>query len=268
MNMEVKKIQAKCLIISWQGEFGLLGERVLAEIEKQDTPSIVFELEIEKYFSLCGVAVREDLANFPAGELEYLPKWQLLVFKGSIPEFNQYEYLKKIIDTAMDYQANEIICLGSVGAMISHTAPHRLMAVVNSDIHKYSLENTGVECNMDFDTPPNQKVDINSFVIWQAGKYGLNAMSLWQVLPFYLQASGDAAAELILLEFLCDRFELELNLDEIEQRVQYQSDRIQNLRQANAQVENGLRMLEGGLSLDTSVRNQLGDQISRLFDNR
>lgn len=267
MNMEVKKLQAKCLIIAWQGEFGLLSERVLAEMEKQDTASVVFELEIEKYFSLSGIAVREDLANFPAGTLKYLSGRQLLIFKGSIPEFNQYDYISKLIKAAADYQANEIICLGSVGAMISHTVPHRLMAVVNSDIHKYSLENTGVECNMNFDTPPNQKVDINSFVIWQAGKCGINAMSLWQVLPFYLQTSGDAAAELLLLEFLRDRFELEIDLDEISQRAQYQSDQIQNLRQTNAQVENGLSMLEGGLSLDSVVRNQLSDQISRLFDN-
>ncbi|MBF4482980.1 MAG: PAC2 family protein [Dehalococcoides mccartyi] len=267
MNMEAKNPQAKCLIIAWQGEFGLLSERVLAEIEKQDTPVTVFEVEIEKYFSLNGVAVKDDLTHFPGGELKYLPGGQLLVFRGSIPEFSQYEYLDRLVNTALAYQVNEIICLGSVGAMISHTAPRRLMAVVNSDIHKYSLENTGVECNMNFDTPPNQKVDINSFVIWLAGKYGINAMSLWQVLPFYLQNSGDAAAELLMLEFLGDRFALKLNLAETEQKVKYQSGKISTLCQTDTRIASGLKMLEGGLSLDAASRNQLLDQISRLFED-
>jgi proteasome assembly chaperone (PAC2) family protein len=251
------------LIVGWQEDAGKLGSKVIEYLNRHIKAKIFCEIEPVDFFPLGGVAIEDNIAQFPVSKF-YAgdERKDLVIFESTHPLYERHRFLNSLLDAGEHYcKMKELYTVSGTVSPIAHTSPRRLLAVFNQpefqrSLHRYCLE------NMTWEGPPA----INSFLLWLAQRRGIPGVSLWPEVAFYLAATEDPKAAKVVLSFFNGRFDLGLDLIGLDLEIKDQSEKLARLRREDTQIDRYIGTLEIGLSLDEEEQLRLARTVTEFLE--
>ena len=261
---EQPKFENPSLIVGWEHESGKLSTRVIEYLSEKLKCKNFCEIEPVSFFSFAGVAIENDIAQFPECKFYYSRKNNLVLFKGSEPQFERYKFLNAITDLAQGFcRVKELYTISGTLSLTTHTGPRRLSAVFNQRQIREKHRNYGIE-DMNWEGPPA----INSYLLWIAKNRGIPGVSLWPQIPFYMAACEDFQAIKSTLSFLDAKFNLNLDFAELDKKISDQNKKIEQLREEDSEIDKYIGMLESGLSLSEEEQMELTMKVTELLEEK
>ena len=260
------RLQNPSLIIGWSEDIGQLGPKVIDFLIKKLGGEKFGHIEPADFFTMGGVAIKSDTIHFPESESYSCEDRNLVIFRSDAPSYEWYRFLNLVLDIAEHYcGVKELYTIGGMASLTSHTHHRRILTVVNQPELKEMLSGYGLTTNMNYRTPPVGRPTISSFLLWAAKRRNIGGVNLWEEIPFYLAQEEDPRAWKTMIEFFDKRFNLALNLDEIDQRIEEQEQRINQLRIAKPEIDECLAKLERGGELTQTESEKLVKEIDDLL---
>ena len=250
--------QNPSLIVGWQThDTGKIGSRVIDFLNEKLGNQEIAEIKPLSFFLLRGAEFKDDLIQIPEGKFWACEKSDLLTFKSDEPEYEQYKFLSAAMDLAQHHcKVKELYTINGTISSIAHTAPRGILAVFNEPELQGRLRSYGLE-DMTWEGPPA----ISSYLLWVARGRGIPGVSLWPQVPFYLAAKEDPEAIKLTLSFLDWRFNLGLDLRELDEEIGRQKGKISRLREENSEINMSIGMLERGFSLSEEEQMRLAREV-------
>jgi predicted ATP-grasp superfamily ATP-dependent carboligase len=236
---------AASLVVGWRGDSAKLGTGVVEYLRGKLQCREAGRIPLEPFFSFDGVNVENNLVRFPKNRLYAGAGERALLFVSDPPHYDWYDYLNALIDNAQ--QASGVGALFTLGCMVSmgsHTQPRKIFTVFNSQTAKKRFAAVRQERNIDYQTPPDQKPTLNSYLLWVARRRNIPGVSLWVPVPFYLATVGDRCAEKMIITFLNQRLNWQVDVSDLEREVRRQHAAIDKLRSDNREADDYLTRLE------------------------
>lgn len=251
------------LVVCWQThDVGKLSSKVIQSLNEKLGGQKIAEIKPAGFFPLGGITFKDNLIQIPESEFWACEKDDLLIFKGGEPEYEWYKFLNAILDFAQHYcQAKELYTINGNPSLAAHTAPRRILAVYNQPEFQKTLQDYGLE-DMTWEGPPA----MSSYLLWLAQRRGIPGVSLWPGIPFYLTAVEDAAATKRTLSFLDRRFNLGLDFEELDRKIENQNEEIAQLREEDAEINGCINRLESGLSLHEEEQVKLARGVYEILE--
>jgi predicted ATP-grasp superfamily ATP-dependent carboligase len=216
------------------------------------------------FFTLAGVTIENDVAMLPQTRLYYAEQKNLLILQSANPQFQHYKFLTAVLDLAEHYcRVGELFTIDGFIASVAHVAERRILSVFNNQDFQKQFRSYNLQ-NMNYEGFPA----VSSYLLWLAKDRNISAVSLWPEIPFYVSSNRDPQAVRAVIAFLDDRFKLGFDFDEIDEQIELQNSKIENLREKNSEIDESLRNLESGLSLSEQEQINLVNAVSELFDRR
>jgi hypothetical protein len=151
------------LIVGWDKDAGKLSAAVIEYLNKKIKSSSFCEIEPVDFFSLAGITIEKDIAQFPDGKFYCGQRNDLLIFKGSEPEQQRYIFLNAILDFAQHYcKIKYLYTINGTISSIPHTNSRKILAVFNQQQFQEESQGYGLE-NMTWKGTPA----ISSFLLWK-----------------------------------------------------------------------------------------------------
>jgi proteasome assembly chaperone (PAC2) family protein len=245
------------LAVTWNEDGGRLGVRVADFLAKHLSAEEFAQIDPPDYFPLSGVAVEDDVAQFPASKFYHCRK-NLAMFNSNPPRYEWFHFLDTIMDVARDYcHAREIFTIGAMVTLNPHSLPRQVMAIASGPEMTATFRDFGIASDMDYETPPGQRPTLNSFLLWVARRRGIPAGTLWVSVPFYLANSDDPRAVKRVLRILDQRAELGLDFTELDEEISQQDERLSRARSKSADIDNAIRRLENNIALTSEESEKL-----------
>ncbi|PPD59019.1 PAC2 family protein [Dehalogenimonas etheniformans] len=243
------QLRRPVLIAGWRGEAGNIGERVVSLInEAMDLKSLA-EIEPVGFFQLSGVEVTRDLARLPDCRFYYSEAFNLITLLSDAPSFEVYQFIKNVLDVAARFVVSHVVVLSGFPAMASHNTPSQMLANLSTPLLKDWLAGELINTGIDYSSPPGQKPPISTYLTWEAKQRGIEAVSLWQPIPYYLAPFADETGAQRVVSLLREKLAIPIELEPVLEAAQKQREKIAALRQSVPEVEKYLTMLESNLSL-------------------
>ncbi len=127
------KLESSSLVVAWNQDAGRVGPKVADYLIKNLESQEFAEIDLEGFFSLSGVSVEDDVAQFPESKFYWCKEKSLVIFKSDIPRYEWYEFLSLVLDIAEKYcKVKEIYTVGGMVAPVAHTTPRVLLSVAKS----------------------------------------------------------------------------------------------------------------------------------------
>lgn len=260
-------LQNPSLLVGWSQDIGKLGPKVIDYLNKKLGAEEFGELEPEAFSSFGGVQIEDNVIQFPESKFYSCPKNNLLIFESSPPRYEHYKFLNSVLDFAQHCdKVNELYTLGGIVSLMSHTAPRRILTVVNQPESKEMLARHGLETAMDYESPHGQMPSLSGFLLWLAKRRNITGVNLWTEVPFYLAAVEDLKAIKYTLGFLNKRFELNLDFGDLDLKIRQQNERIKQLREQNPEVNKYIEMLERGIMLSEDENEELAKEMTKFLE--
>jgi len=260
------QFQSSSLVVGWNRDSSKLGARVIDCLNKKLRGQKICEIELNRFFSFGGVAVEDNVIQFPECKFYACENNNLLLFKSDPPQYEWYKFLNSLIDAAEKCaKIKEIYTIGGMGGLTSHTRPRELFAVFNSFEMKKRLSSYHLGKGMDYQTPSGQRPTLSSFLLWVAKKRGILGVNLWVPIPFYLVAVEDAKAQKIVLEFFDRRFNLGIDFKGIDDKIGEQNEKIAQARIRSSEIDGYISKLEDKLHLSEEENVKLIKEIEEVF---
>jgi len=251
------------LIVGWQEDGGRVSPAVTDYLQEKIKGKVFCEIEPAPFFSMGGVAIKDDVALFPENKFYYGPGGDLLIFRGGQPQFEPYRFLNTLLDVAQHYcKIKELFTISSTISAAAHTQRRRLWAVYNQAEIQDQLRGSGLE-DMTWEGPPA----ISSYLLWAAKRRDIAGVSLWPETPFYLAGGADQGAIGRTLAFFEEKFHLNLDLEPLEKKARAQNAKIAQLREEDFDVERYIQMLESGLTLSSEEQVELTQKITEFLED-
>ncbi len=251
------KFEKPCLIVGWRNDTGILAQKVIQFLNERLSGQQFCRIEPAGFFTFSGVAVEDDVAQFPESNFFFTERKDLLLFLSDQPDFEHYRFLNTVLDIAEDYcKIQELYTISGMVSSSAHTAPRRIFTVFNKPEIRETLQGYGLE-EMTWEGPPA----ISSYLLWIAQKRGISGISIWLEIPFYLAAIEDPLATKLILAFLNKRFDLNLNLEIFDIEIMEQNDKIEWLRKGDAEIHQYISLIESGIQLDEESQLKLVKEI-------
>lgn len=258
---EQPKFECLSLIVGWDKDAGKLGPKVVEYLTRKMNLRSFCEIEPAYFFSLGGVGIEDNVAQFPEGKFYCCESGKLVIFEGSEPRFERYRFLNAISDLAEHYcKIKEFYTIGGTISPIAHTGKRNIFAVFSHERFQKELQGYGLE-NMTWKGPPA----ISSYLLWVAKRRGVAGVSLWAQVPFYLAASEDFQAIKATLSFLDGRFSLGFDLKDLDDEVRQQDAKIAQLREGDSEADRYIGTLESGLSLSEEEQMELTMKVTEVL---
>lgn len=252
------------LIVGWEQDSGRLSPKVIEYLNKKINGKSFCEIEPTGFFSLAGVAIENNIAQFPEGKFYCSQRRDLVIFKGDKPRFERYKFLDAISDLAQhDFKIKDLYTISSTISPTAHTSPRQISAVYNQREFQKSLQGCELE-DMNWQGPPA----ISSFLLWIAKNRGIPGASLWPQVPFYLAAGEDFQAIKMTLSFLDKKFNLNLDFTELDEEIENQNTKIEMLREEDSDIDKYIGMLEGELPLSEDEQVELTMKVTELLEQK
>jgi proteasome assembly chaperone (PAC2) family protein len=259
---EQPRFENPSLIVCWERDSGKVSPKVIEYLNKKIKSESFCEIEPEGFFSLSGVAIEDNIAQFPESKFYYSQRNDLVIFKGSEPRFERYKFLNEIADLAQSYcRIKELYTISGTVSPIAHTSPRRISAVFNQQQIREKHRNYGLQ-DMNWEGPPA----INSYLLWIAKRRGIPGVSLWPQIPFYLAAAEDFQAIKLTISFLDKRFNLGLDYGELDEKIRDQNIKIDRLREEDSEINRLIGMLESELTLSEEEQIELTIKVTELLE--
>jgi proteasome assembly chaperone (PAC2) family protein len=246
------------LVVCWESDAGQIGGKITEYLNRELGGQPFCEISPEEFFPLGGVVIEKDVVHFPESTFYSFNDREIVLLFSAVPRFEYHRFLNLILDVAQDTcHAKEIYTIGGMVTMGAHTAPRDAWATFNSIQIKNSLSAYELSREMDFETPPDGRPTLNSFLLWAAKQRGLDGANLWLQIPFYLVDYDDPKAQKIALEFLDGRLDLRLNFARIDAEILHQEERLSRLCQEKPEVERSIKKLEENQALTETEHETL-----------
>ncbi|MFO8011514.1 MAG: PAC2 family protein [Dehalococcoidia bacterium] len=276
MNREQKesfRIYGDChlsyptVIVGWKNEIGKVADTVVESFLELLDLDVLADLCLKDFYVFNGVAVGDDIINFPQSRFFSCPQANVLVFRGDVPDREPHQYLETILDFMVEQcRSEEIWTVGGFVSTISHLSPRRVFATVTQPEYKSVLQDLRVNTDVDYETPPQgARPSLNHFLLWVARRRGIAGYSLWVEVPFYLAGLKDPVGCKAILEVLDSRFTLGLDFDVIDSQAREVNQRIQELQSQNPDVNRSIQLLEQGLALSKEEGETLVREVARVL---
>jgi predicted ATP-grasp superfamily ATP-dependent carboligase len=261
-----QKFDSSSLIVAWNQDVARLGSKVVDYISRELKCRPLGEISPEDFFSLSGVSVESDVAQFPESKFYGSRNKNLVFFKSDIPRFDWYQFINIILDVAVKYFG--VMQIYTIGGMVlpgAHTMPRTLLPVVNSPEMKKILERYDVFSEMDYETQDGQRPTFSSYLIWAAKNRGISGACLWVPVPFYLMTVEDPQACKKVLELLNEYLKLNIDFTAIDNEVTEQNIKIAEARRQYPELDRYISKLEGNLGLTAEEGEKLVKDIDALL---
>lgn len=262
---QTSQLRNPSLIVGWQThDAGKLSSKVIHFLSEKLGGQKIAAIKHSGFFPLGGAAFKDNLVQVPESKFWASEKIALLIFRSEEPEYEWYKFLTTVLDFAQHYcQVKELYTISGTLSLTAHTTPRRILTVYNQPefqktLHSYELE------DMTWEGPPA----ISSYLLWLAKRRDIPGLSLWPEIPFYLAAAEDPAATKLTLSFLDRRFNLELDLGELDPEISNQNEKIAQLRKENTEINEYINQLESGLSLNEEEQVKLAREVYELLEKR
>ncbi|ADJ25851.1 protein of unknown function DUF75 [Dehalogenimonas lykanthroporepellens BL-DC-9] len=254
-------LERPLMVVGWKGEAGTVGERVtdyLAEtLEMRD----LADIDPVGYFSLSSVEVSDDLVSFPFSRFKYSEKSNLITFYSDTPAHDIPEFLSLVLELAARHSVCQIVTINALPVMASHNTPQPLIANLSTPLLKEWLSGDGINTDIDFESPPGPRPPLSSYLLWSARQKGIEAVSLWVPVPYYLASFSDEVGIRRALAFLREKLAVPLALEGALAAEQRLRETLGELRRDSADVDKALTMLESSLSLTEYEAGQLAAAV-------
>ena len=260
------QLQSPSLVVGWNVDAGKIGAKVTNYLNRKLGGQSFAEVEPEEFFPLGGVAIEDDLVQFPESKFYSCPTYDLVVFRSNPPSHEWYKFLNLILDIAQHHcHVKELYTIGGMVSLGAHTAPRKLLGTFNSSELKKALGHYNLVGELDYETPPGQRPTLNSFLIWAAKRRNIPGASLWVPVPFYLLAVGDPKAQKRVLEFFNQRFNLQIALNDLDEEIRQQNGEITQVRNRFPEIDESIRRLESNLRLSEEENEKLVREIKQFL---
>jgi proteasome assembly chaperone (PAC2) family protein len=252
------------LMFSWIVDARGLGEQVSDYLNHKLNNESFCDIEPDDFFPLHGVNIQNDTIQFPESRFYAGTRKDIIVFQSTPPRFEWYRFFHLILETARDlWHVSEIYTIDSMVSFVAHTAPREILANFSTREMKDDLVGYNLGSNWNYETPPGQRPTLNSFLLWSAQNLHMRAAALWVPTPFYLATVGDPKAQLRVLEFLNGKFNLCMDLSDLDQRVRSQNRMIVEACQATPEIDRLIKKVEVGDTLSPEESQQLVMDIEK-----
>jgi predicted ATP-grasp superfamily ATP-dependent carboligase len=263
------KLESSSLLVAWNQDVGRIGSSVADYLNRKLESREFAEIGPEGFFSLGGISVEEDIAQFPESKFYWCPGKSLVIFKSDIPQHEWYQFLNLVLDIAEKYcKVKEIYTVGGMVSAAAHTAPRMLLSVVNSTETKKVLSHYDLVSDMDYETQDGQRPTFSSFLLWTAKRRNISGANLWVTLPFYLLAVEDPQACKHVVEFFNSRLELNIDFADINMEVARRNKEIAQVRIKSPELDGYISKLESNLSLTVDESGSLVREIEECLRRR
>ncbi len=254
------------LVVGWNQDAGRLGTKVTDYLNKKLGGQSFGEIEPVDFFPLRGVAIEDDLVQFPESKFYACPKSDLVVFQSTPPRYEWYKFLNLILDVAEHYcHVQELHTIGGMISLGAHTAPRELRGTFNSPELKKTLSHYNLAGGLDYETPRGQRPTLNSFLLWVAKRRNIPGANLWVPIPFYLVSVDDPRAQRKVLEFLNQRFSLGIDFGDLDEEVRRQNQILAEMRNSFPDIDGSIRRLESNLRLSVEENQKLVEETEKLL---
>ena len=263
------KLESSSLLVAWNQDAGRVGPRVADYLNRKLRSREFADIAPEGFFSLGGVLVEDDVAQFPDSRFYLCQEKSLVILKSDVPRYDWYGFLNLVLDIAEKYcKVKEIYTVGGMVSPGAHTTQRILLSVANSAEMKGMLSHHELVSDMDYETQDGQRPTFSSFLLWVAKRRNIAGASLWVPVPFYLLAVEDPQACKEVLDFFNGRLELNIDFSDMDEEVAKQNENIAQVRSQFPELDNYISKLESNLGLTVDESEKLVKQIEELLRKR
>jgi predicted ATP-grasp superfamily ATP-dependent carboligase len=246
------------MLISWNEDAAKLGTTTIEYIIKKLAGEGFGEIEPEGFFSLGGVAVENNVAQFPEIKFFYCKDRDLVLLKSNSPVQEWYKFLTNIMEVAENVcHVKEIFTLGGMVTFTSHLTSRALITSSNSLQMKKVMYQYDIAKNINYESPPGQRPSLSNYLLWVAKRRNINAASLWVPIPFYLIAIKDMVAVKKLIDFLDRKMELKIDLAELDEAVTRYNEQLANILNRFPDLNVLLQRIDNGAGLSEEESSKL-----------
>lgn len=263
------ELQSSSLVVGWRDDASKLGTKVTDYLNKKLGGREFGVIEPGDFFPLGGIAVEDDVAQFPESKFYCCQEKNLVIFKSDPPRSEWYKFLNLVLDVAERYcQVKELYTIGGMVSLSPHTAPRELLVVANSPEAKKALRQYDLAGDMDYETPPGQRPTLSSFLLWVAKGRNIVGASLWVPIPFYLVSTEDPQAWRKIATFFDERFGLGMDFSDLDKAVARQHEKIAEVRNRFPELDDYIRRLESNIYLTEEESEKLVSEIEEFLRKR
>ncbi len=257
-------IEHSTLIVCWNQDVGYIGQGISEYINAELHAYHLGQIEPDGFYAMDSVAVDNNLAQFPENRFTYYPQGNLVIFTGTHPDRQWYDFLSTILDVAQKHcAASQIYTTGGMISVTGHITPRELITVANSaemsyDLAQYDPVTRAIEY---YETPPGRRPTTNAYLLWMTQRRNLDAGCLWIPVPFYLAPGDDPQAVRRILDFLALKINLKIDFGRINDEISEQNEKIARLREKDMEIDNAISALESNLSISGNESQKLINAI-------
>lgn len=260
------KFDSSTVVVVWNQDVGRLGPKVADYLTGQLDGQELGEISPEGFFSLSGITVEDDIAQFPESKFYRCQNEDFVIFRSDIPRFDWYGFINLVLDIAEKYfKIKHIYTVGGMVLPSAHTTPRTLLSVVNSTEVKKILSKYDIVDNMDYETREDQRPTFSSYLLWAAKIRDIPGACLWVPVPFYLMTVEDPQACKKVLEFFNRHLELNINFADIDNEVAEQNNKIAQARSQFPELDGYITKLESNLGLTADEGEKLVKEMDELL---
>jgi proteasome assembly chaperone (PAC2) family protein len=260
------KFDSSSVVVVWNQDVGRLGPKVADYLTGQLKGRELGEISPEGFFSLSGITVEGDIAQFPESKFYRCQNEDFVIFRSDIPRFDWYGFINLVLDIAeKHFKVKQIYTVGGMVLPSAHTTPRTLLSVVNSTEMKKILGNYDIVDNMDYETREDQRPTFSSYLLWVAKMRDIPGACLWVPVPFYLMTVEDPQACKKVLEFFNRHLKLNISFADIDDEVAEQNQKIALARGRFPDLDAYISKLESNLGLTADEGEKLVKEIDELL---
>jgi proteasome assembly chaperone (PAC2) family protein len=263
MNLEMfhftsrPHLEKPSLIVGWTKDVGVVSRGVADLLADTPGTSPFGQIKPVSFFSVGGVTVNDDVAEFPHSKLLCNERNNVVILRSDEPQSRKYEFLNGVLDFAEQYEGAEALyTVNGIASMIPHTATRRVFLVSNDLALQRELRRL-VPAGLAWQGPPPTSI----YLLWLARNRHLPGVALWVEVPFYLVDSEDFQAIKTGASLLGRILGWQYDLDDLDQRIAEQDETLTQLREQDPEIDARIRILEQGETLDGNEQRELVEAV-------
>jgi proteasome assembly chaperone (PAC2) family protein len=248
------RIEAAPFVIGWTKDTGAVSRLVAEHLIRASHAAGFCQIEPASFYSLGGVTVNDDVAQFPQSRFFYSERDRVVTLRADEPQSDRYEFLNAVLDLADVYgRAETLYTVNGLAALTAHTVARRVFGVFNDPALQTRLRQW-VPADMSWQGPPHA----STYLLWLAHRRNLPAAGLWVEVPFYLSSHKDYQAARTVISRLSAMLGVDLEFRQLDRLAAEQQERLAHLED-NPDTADKIRTLEEGGSLDRQEQVELAE---------
>ena len=238
-----------CFILGFEGwpnaaeisSFAL--QHLIESLQAKKFASLVFETFYQLSSSRPVARIKEGRVGevkFPEHHFYYskMLSRDLILFLGVEPHFHWGRFAEGVLEVAERFEVSKIVTIGGTYDYLPHTYPPLISAVFNDETLREEVVQRGLAL-----TEYHGPISIHTFLLEEARKKGIRAISLWGHAPHYLQARNLKVIHAVL-QCLADLTRIEIDLSELKRLTEVFDEQIKQVMKQDPKLQQVISKLE------------------------